>query len=380
MNKIYLQKINNKGKEQDWTAFIDGNTVKFEWGQKGGKLQIKEVEFLKGKNIGRANETTPEEQCLKDTIAKAVKKIETGYVVIEGEELISSNLNENTVLADVEVPKPMLANTYTDHLKKFENEFSIYVQPKLDGNRCLVNVETGKAYSRSRKEIVSVPHIGEEVKRIFSGSGIEWVDGELYSHEISFNDIQSYVRKKKDVDFEATKVISLSVFDFVDKAPFIERSEKLKEIFEKNEVTFLELVQTYKIRKEDLQAAHNRFVEQGYEGLMIRKPNSAYEQKRSMGLFKYKNFFDDEFEVVGFEAQEKNPDLLGTVVVVDKNGTRFPATPAMPHEMRAYIFANQDEFLGKLATVRYQELFEDTKVPRFGVLKSFRDPEDMDAE
>lgn len=377
MIEIFLQKINNNGKKQDWTAIVDDNIVTFKWGQNGGKIQIKEVEFTKGKNIGRANETTPAEQCLKDTIAKAVKKIESGYEVIKGAEFIETNVNENTTMADVTIPKPMLAHPYQDHVKKFEKEFSIYVQPKLDGNRCLVNVKTGKLYSRSRKEIISVPHIGKEVMDLFSGTDIEWLDGELYSHTISFNEIQSFVRKKKDIDYEASKIISFNVFDYISSDTFIDRSEKLEAIFNKIEPKHLSLVKTYKIRLQDLQDAHDKFVKDGYEGIMIRKPNSPYEQKRSLGLFKYKNFFDDEYEVVGFVGQEKNPHLLATVTVKDKRGVEFPATPSMTQEMKAYIFANQEEFIGKMATVRYQELFEDTQVPRFGVLKSFRDKEDM---
>ena len=37
--------------------------------------------------------------------------------------------------------------------------------------------------------------------------------------------------------------------------------------------------------------------EQGYEGVMIRDPESFYENKRSFGLLKLKSFQDEEFMV-----------------------------------------------------------------------------------
>lgn len=378
---ITLNKKNENGKIQCWMAKVEGNKAIFEWGQEGGKIQKKVQTFTKGKNIGKKNETTPEQQALFEMVIKARKKVESGYSVIKGKELIKSQTSDTVVKTNIEIPKPMLANKYQEHVKKFNDRNFLYAQPKLDGNRALVNVQTGKIYSRSRKEIISVPHISKEICDRFIDSGVEWLDGELYSHDLTFNEMQSIIRKTKNIDFEKSKSISFNIFDFISNLPFEARLEKLEDrfqqIIENGEPEFFNLVETIEISVNDIQKRHDKFVSQGYEGIMLRFPEFSYEEKRSLGLFKYKNFFDEEYEIVGFNAQEKNSNVLGTIIVADENGITFPATPAMTVKEKEDIWNNQEEFLGQMATVRYQEKFEDTGIPRFGVIKGLRLKMDM---
>ena len=108
---------------------------------------------------------------------------------------------------------------------------------------------------------------------------------------------------------------------------------------------------------------------------MIRFKDFPYESKRSLGLFKYKVFFDAEYKIVGFNPQENNIDVLGTIQV--SNGEiEFPVSPAFTNKEKDYMYRNQDEFIGKMATVIYQEL-EETGVPRFGVVKHIRAENDL---
>lgn len=380
---ILLEKINDRGKKQYWMASVNENIITYRWGQQGGKQQVKDQLIANGKNIGRSNETTPEQQALLEMVVKARKKVDTGYKIMRGEELIETNTNDNVTKTNLEIPKPMLANKYVDHKKKFEGK-SFFCQPKLDGNRALINIRTGQIFSRSRKEIISVPHIGEEIKEKFSklfDNDIEWFDGELYSHDLTFNEMQSIIRKNKveTIDFENSKKISFYIFDYVSEETFVERLERMSNFFNAvEELEYTKLVPSFFIKDTEIDTFHNQFIADGYEGIMLRFPYFSYQQKRSLGLFKYKNFFDEEYEVVGFNSQEYYPDKLGTIDCIDKNnGNVFPATPAMTQEEKDYIWHNQDLFLGKLATVRYQEKFEDTNVPRFGVIKNFRDSSDL---
>ena len=64
-----LYKKDSKGKTRQWRAYtdytLDGNghiTITIEHGQQGGKLQTKERKVVSGKNKGKSNETTIQQQ------------------------------------------------------------------------------------------------------------------------------------------------------------------------------------------------------------------------------------------------------------------------------------------------------------------------------
>lgn len=379
MQTIYMEKPGERGKPIFHRYLLEGNKVTYEWGTVGGAVQSETRVFSEGKNIGKANEKSPEQCCFEDTITRARKKFEKGYQFIEGEDLVMGNMNKTVNLADTEIPKPMLALVYNEHPKKFDGVGMVYVQPKLDGNRCLINRFTGKMYSRSRKEISHLPEIGKAVVDACAHlpNFVEWVDGELYAHNMTFNDIQTALRRWKHVDKEGTKElqekIRFHVFDVVADLKWSDRLDLLDHI---DENALIERVPTALIKLDDLESFHKSFIDQGYEGIIIRKDGIGYEQKRSASLFKHKTFMDIEGTVIGYNAEEHDPSKLGSLIIQLKEGT-VDARPAMTAEMKAHIWANQDKFLGLTATLKFQELDAKTGIPRFPVLKAFREKEDM---
>jgi hypothetical protein len=68
-------------------------------------------------------------------------------------------------------------------------------------------------------------------------------------------------------------------------------------------------------------------------------------------------------------------DTLGAFWLVDKKGSKFKAGLKMSHGLRKEIWNNKKDYLGKKATVRYQELTDKESVPRFPVCVSVRDYE-----
>lgn len=382
---IVLKKIGNNKKELMWAADIDGNQVVYTWGQIGGKMQEEVRDFMEGKNIGRANETSPEEQCVFEAERKARKKMEGGYKLITGK---LDTVSKTVVTSDTTVPAPMLAKTFEVSEKNVKKWRSILTQRKIDGNRCIVNLKTGQLYSRSRKEILSIPGLGADVQKACKNlKGVEWADGELYSSQLTFNQIQSIIRKtgkksisstKKGKDISISELaheIKFNMFDYVSEEPFEVRAKRMREEVENSKR--LTLVEVIMCRFEDIRKFHDKFVREGYEGIMLRNPDSPYETKRSSGLVKYKLFIDSEYEVIGWKAEKNDPSKMGSAILQTADGKTFNATPAMSDAEKAKIWKNKDKYIGMMATVKYQELDSESGIPRFPILKGFRDKSDL---
>ena len=112
-----------------------------------GKMQTDTRKYTEGKNIGKKNETTPLEQCISEVEKKRKDKIE--------KEVYSAAFpSRDTGTVDGTVQRkifPMLANKYEPGEKKRGGiVFPCYVQPKLDGLRCVVRLHEGVPTYQSR--------------------------------------------------------------------------------------------------------------------------------------------------------------------------------------------------------------------------------------
>jgi len=263
----------------------------------------------------------------------------------------------------------------------------VYFQPKLDGIRCIAGMVGGKVYlySRNGKPITSMIHIQKELGYILEEGEI-W-DGELYlmgSHQdIDFNDISHFVRPQLPV--EGSERIEYHVFDAVvfDKdyatryingvKPRIERYQREMGIIRTH--THLRSVETLEVEfdQKAMEKQHDEWVDMGYEGLMIRIISTkGYECKRTNDLIKYKQFVDDDFEIVGYtEGKGKLINHLGAFILKTKQGARFKAKPDGEQGQLALIWKEREEWVGKKVITRYQNLSCDG-IPRFPIIKGIR--------
>ena len=93
--------------------------------------------------------------------------------------------------------KPMLAYPVSD--KPIDYSKPTFIQPKLDGVRCVIQRESDfpgqeylasfsvKAYSRTGKEWKNIDHILKELKPFFIKHSNVILDGELYNHDLRDN-------------------------------------------------------------------------------------------------------------------------------------------------------------------------------------------------
>lgn len=345
-----LYKYTTTGKVQEWTINVQGNKFWTVEGLKGGKLTKSLPTVCNGKNIGRANETSPSDQAMREAQSKFQKKLDKGY-------------NEK-LTREKKFFEPMLAQGYDkySHLCFTEPTF---IQPKLDGLRC-VNSD-GTMMSRNGKPFVTVDHLAQELVML---------DGELYSHEYhdDFNKIVSLVKKTKPTESdieECESIIEFWAYDFPGHdGPFSERYAELVKAVKKIKNAMIKVVPTYQVHNEaDIEKYHQQFIADGYEGSIIRIDLGRYENKRSKQLLKKKDFDDDEFVVVEFlEGEGGRANTVGKVVCLLDDGSTFEAGMAFNFEQVTDMWKNRKKYVGSSASIRYFGYTPDGK-PRFGVCK-----------
>lgn len=305
---------------------------------------------------------------------------------------------------EVTVPKPMLANKWEPGKTKLDFSEGVLTEPKLDGIRMLAGMdESGEIITRSRnnKPFYFIEHITDRIAIFLSylPIGAE-TDGELYSHTLTFNDITSIVRRTKE-KHPNTEQISYYIFDVIlpDNPPFEERYQLLLDAYaayeqdghllidENDEVVDpIRLVAVDAAFSEDeILALHDDYVQLGYEGIIIRKvaggnptqkdiDSSIYKFGRTNNMLKYKEFIDEEGEVVGVEEATGTEAGTALLVIRDIRGNEILMRFRGPFSERAKWLQDPERVIGKQATFRYQELSPDG-VPRFPVGIVVRDYE-----
>lgn len=349
-----------------------GNIVT-EYGQVGtDSPQTTFDNIVKGKNSGKKNATTAVEQAEAEALAKWEKQKKKGYVesVTDAEAGKLDDLIEGGIV-------PMLAHKFSEQAHKIK--YPAYVQPKLDGIRCIAILKDGKCtlWSRTRKQITGTPHIVAFIEKNFGGDVV--FDGELYNHEYksNFEKIVSLVRQEEPG--EGHEIVQYHVYDYPADEPFEDRTRQLDSMLfysMQNNGPLVE-VETCKIDSEEqVREWFETFRGRGYEGCMVRNAASKYVNKRSYDLQKVKEFDDAEFEIVGIdEGRGKLAGHVGAFVCKMADGKEFLAKMSGDTERLRDYFRDHGLWKGKKLTVQYQGLTGKENVPRFPVGISIRDYE-----
>ena len=343
MNDLYNDK-------RIWRVYVEGDKVIKEYGITGGKLTIREYR-AKGKNEGRKNATTAEQQAQKEAEASWRKQKEKGYAE-KGEDKKESFL-------------PMLAHEYTKHGHKMEKW--IIVQPKIDGVRMCAELKGGEVWlsSRTGKEVRGMDHIREDLRKILRKDLV--LDGEFFSLGDTFEDICGAF-KTGDPD----KLGQYHVFDMFHRmSPGTPTKQRLK-ILENivKETDYVKLVPTtFTAQNCDALNFMNCFLKRGYEGVMVRGlEDPYYPNKRSTSLLKLKSKETAEF-VIKDCLEDKENHLI--YLCENGDGVEFKVNPN--GEKKKYLSIFRDN-IGKFLTVQFQEMTK-RGIPRFPVGISVRDYE-----
>lgn len=268
-----------------------------------------------------------------------------------------------------------LANTF-DPEKPREKQY--WVSRKMDGLRGIYIPYDG-LYTRQGKKIFGFENTIEKDMFDFSSkNNFCAIDGELFSTDIPFEEIQGAVMSNKNIDDAVKEHIKFNAFAVVKdfwKKEVYDTTYKMIEIVNSigQNYKYLKPVETVCVNVSEIDSIHDKFVLEGYEGIMLRHPNISYEFKRGNGLLKFKKFFERDFTIISvFEGKGKYQGKLGGIKVrgeIDGKIIESEVGSGFNDEHREQMW--NEDLIGKLVEVKYQGLTPDNSLrfPVFNKLK-----------
>ena len=275
--------------------------------------------------------------------------------------------------------KPMLAYPVSD--KPINYNDKVFMQPKLDGVRCVIQYDNSevKAYSRTGKEWKNIDHILFNLKPWFALNPNVILDGELYNHDLKddFEKIISLVRKTKPTDIdmlESADLVQFHCYDIIDETKtFEERKTFITQAVPRNHCVH-HVSTLYCASEYDAKEMHKVNLECGFEGSILRT-NDVYKCGRSWNLRKFKDFHDAEALIVDWvEGVGKRKGTIGKFMAQDEDGNLFGMPVMDKFKYLQDNFKVMQGYVGKTATFTY---FERTKAGsyRHPLFKCIRDYE-----
>lgn len=341
-----------KGQVLIWNIEIDGNKYRTITGAESAKKVISEWTVCEGKNTGRANFTTPEQQAMAEATSKWTAKRDKEHYFEEMENIDVSNFVEC-----------MLAQKFADRVKKGKVKYPVMVDKKFNGMR-QITVKSGPI-TRKGKPIVTAPHIVKALEPLFKKYPNLVLDGELYNHDYRYklNELMPFIKKTvhftADTLAQSEKVVQYYVYDgygfddITEETPCHERREALKKLL--RGIKYIVVV-SYKIAntEEEVYSIFNEYVDDGYEGAIVRVWDGSYEHTRSYNLLKVKPENDEEGFILDIKEGTGNwSDAAYQVVLKMKNGSVFEGVFKGPYEDRVEILKNKKDWIGKEVTYTF---------------------------
>lgn len=390
--KIWLYRKNNAEQPYRWTAELNAN-----------KTYITVHYGIVGKATYTDSYRVTQKDADKELLSRYNEKRKQGYIAIE-------DVKDNPHLPPVEddasfvaylaayLPSyrnnqnngnilPMLAKTYTGNVWK---KISCMLgQWKINGLRCFITAYKGdtifnpvRLKFQSREGIVwnTLTALEDYLFDSLSADIIQnmlddnWaLDGEIYLPGYSVNEINHFVKDPNDIH---NKLLQFWCYDIaipemvqhkrdrirLDIKPFTIFDSKDKHLNNKKQLVILP---TYHICNDtDAYAWRDKFIDLGFEGLILRNPDVDYQYgRRRVGYMeKFKTKTDGKFEIVDIQPERKR-NLPIITCRNDINDSTFETRFSMPHDKQEYILNHKEDYIGKFVFISYGERSGVEKVP-----------------
>jgi ATP-dependent DNA ligase len=254
----------------------------------------------------------------------------------------------------------MLLSNYKDHKEKIK--FPVICQYKYDGNRSIFDKNKKQLLSKSGKVIHNCSHITNILK-----DSEYSLDGELYSFNLDFNELNGMCRLKESV-YNAKKTnqhLVFIIFDIISSDPYHKRLDILKNYLSQKTSKSIILIDT-KILHNNSEIENELInASKTVEGIVLKNGDHIYTHSRSNDVLKYKLRDDSEFEIIDI-----NPSQLGKCIFTLVTNCKKYTFTSVAHFVKYHpdlikLYKN------KYMTVSYQEL-DEFGTPRFPICKSIK--------
>ncbi len=266
--------------------------------------------------------------------------------------------------------------------------YPVRVEAKLDGLRCIAVKAKGEVtlYTRSGTVLETLPRIKSAIEALPRDGFV--LDGEVLGED--WSESASVVMSSKSKKDDSKMLFH--AFDFINiedwkqqksETGYQARLEELKSLLGDTAGTPFRYVKAVTANDEaSLREFYAGCLEEGYEGVMLKDIQAAYQWKRSPSILKLKPVATEEGVVVGWyeaNANTKRAGQFGGFVVLTPNGVTTRVGGGYSDALKSQIFSDgPDSYLGRIVECEHQPPFSSTGVMRFPVFCRFRDPSDVD--
>lgn len=366
-----LYKFDVSGEMRMWQVRCKNGTVTIDHGRVGGAITTDPVTIEESRKGESSNE-----KAYNKALSLFNHKIER--------EQYALDLNSDTQRKE---NAPMLAGRYggsgSATVKEKEFETGVAVEPKIDGFRFVTKYRNGKTKYLTRQFTeYNFPHIDKEIIRFFGYFPHDTeLDGEMWIEGLTFPQMSSIVKPTKNINPRLTET-KYYIFDIISNqnpnTTFQQRYDAIINAWDSycgdwgEPDTFRIVRAEIAHSDEEVWKLHDKYVEMGYEGAMVKKLHAKYIHGRTNNQLKVKRFFDDEGIIVDVESAGGKETGHAKLIIKDKNGNILKGRPAASFAERAWMLQHSEEIIGKKVRYKYQEISE-YGVPRFIVIMGIID-------
>lgn len=255
--------------------------------------------------------------------------------------------------------KPMLAKS-SEKCQNSVLDKPMWCSRKLNGVRMMdkyvANLDSLQTISRGGKNYdTAATLINEELFEFLKDNPTYVTDGELYSHGQYLQKISGIARLEtweSRCEMLEYWIYDLAIPDMV----FEDRLELLKEMQEyfKDSVRIKVIDHVLTKSWSDIQKLHDKWVLEGFEGLVARKPDKMYEfGKRGSTMIKVKMYQDQEFEIIDYQDGLRDEDFC--FICQTDDGKTFAAKPIGSRELKAEYIEDIENIIGKKGVIKFFE-------------------------
>lgn len=359
MPTLYANHISQEGKYLVYSVGCNGTELVVEYGQMGGELQVyyKEIECKGKKSVYQ--------QAYQEAKKRWSDQLKKRYRL---QPSVSFDAKKNIVM----LANQMKTNTVI--------QYPVYVQYKLDGMRftaLLDDEDRVVIRSRVNNEFQHLSHLRTELKLLLKELPPGYiVDGELYIHGYTFQQLSSIIKSTKEIHPENCKV-EAHIFDLIDTGDlnYSQRLELLEDLLlvqvedctdeYEDRYKYLTLVPTSTANcREDVDSMFIAALSEGYEGVMIRKISAPYSPGRSNNILKLKPLQTDEGTIIDVVSGVGSHSDLAIFRVRDSLNVVTDVVPKGSHDLRREWLLQKDSLIGKQYQIAFQERISGTNAPR----------------